>query len=75
MHAITMTHFTFEKVPGGEPDRFVYAILPLPRQDWFFFFEELTFALRATVQLAFMLISPWTLGIEEIGKKTFVSGD
>ena len=27
-HAITMTHFTFRKVRGGEPDRFVCALLP-----------------------------------------------
>ena len=68
-----MADFAFEKFAAENPAvSFARSCLSLVQTG---FFKELTFVLKATAQLAFMLISPWALGIEEIGKRTFVRGD
>lgn len=73
VHAITMIDFAFEKFAAENPAvSFVHSCLGLVQTG---FFKELTFVLKATAQLAFMLISPWALSIEESGKRTFVRGD
>ena len=68
-----MTDFAFEEFAAENPAvSFVHSCLGLVQTG---FFKALTFVLKAIAQLAFMLISPRALGIEESGKRTFVRGD
>lgn len=66
-HAITMTDFTFEEMAKKNPSMsFVHAYPGAVKTG---FTKETGFAVRAASQLALMVLSPWTVGIEESGER------
>ena len=66
-HTVTMTDFAFEELATKNPT--VSFVHSYPGGVKTGFFKESGFAMRAIVQLAFTLFSPWTLGIDESGER------
>lgn len=66
-HAITMTGFAFEDMAKKNPSiSFVHAYPGFVKTG---FAKETGFAVRAASQLAFTLLSRWSVGIEESGQR------
>ena len=66
-HAITMTDFTFEEMAKKNPNvSFVHAYPGVVKTG---FAKEANFAVRAASQLALIVLSRWSVGIEESGER------
>ena len=66
-HAITMTDFTFEEMAKNNPNvSFVHAYPGVVKTG---FAKEASFAVRTASQLALIVLSRWSVGIEESGER------
>lgn len=66
-HAITMTDFTFEELAKRHPSvSFVHAYPGIVKTG---FAKNVNFAVRAASQLTLIVLSRWTVGIEESGER------
>ena len=66
-HAVTMTDFAFEEFATKHPT--VSFVHSYPGGVKTGFFKESGVAIRAMVRLAFTLMSPWTIPIQESGER------
>lgn len=66
-HTVTMTDFAFEQLATTNPT--VSFVHSYPGGVKTGFFKESGFAIRAATQLAYALMTPWTLSIEESGER------
>ena len=66
-HAITMTDFSFEELAKKNPTiSFVHAFPGTVKTG---FAKETGFVIKAATNLAFKLLSPWTVDIQESGER------
>ncbi len=66
-HTVTMTDFAFEELATKNPT--VSFVHSYPGGVKTGFFKESSYALRSAMRVAFAVLSPWTLGIEESGER------